>query len=164
MNDILKNHKDIEADVYKVAHHGSNDSLNEAFLEELGPLYSIVSCGVDNDYGHPHDEVLDYMKGNDISVYRTDENGEITIEELRFGRYYILEKEAPEGYTLNEEKMYFEILEDGEIVKCTMVDEKIIIEVPNTGVDDYHIIEIVSSLLVLGGIGVIVYVIKKKRK
>ena len=107
-----------------------------------------------------------YNAENDELVYsgRTDENGEITIEELRFGRYYILEKEAPEGYTLNEEKMYFEILEDGEIVKCTMVDEKIIIEVPNTGVDDYHIIEIVSSLLVLGGIGVIVYVIKKKRK
>ena len=60
--------------------------------------------------------------------------------------------------------MYFEILEDGEIVKCTMVDEKIIIEVQNTGIDDYHIIKIVSSLLVLGGIGVIVYVIKKKRK
>ena len=107
-----------------------------------------------------------YNAETDELVYsgRTDENGEITIEELRFGRYYILEKEAPEGYTLNEEKMYFEILEDGEIVKCTMVDEKIIIEVPNTGVDDYHIIEIVSSLLVLGGIGVIVYVIKKKRK
>ena len=107
-----------------------------------------------------------YNAETDELVYsgRTDENGEITIEELRFGKYYILEKEAPEGYTLNEEKMYFEILEDGEIVKCTMVDEKIIIEVPNTGVDDYHIIEIVSSLLVLGGIGVIVYVIKKKRK
>lgn len=79
MNDILKNHKDIEADVYKVAHHGSNDSLNEAFLEELGPLYSVISCGVDNDYGHPHDEVLDYMKENDISVYRTDENGDIIL-------------------------------------------------------------------------------------
>ncbi len=79
MNDILKNHKDIEADVYKVAHHGSSDSLNEAFLEELGPLYSVISCGVDNDYGHPHDEVLDYMKENDISVYRTDENGDIIL-------------------------------------------------------------------------------------
>ena len=74
-----------------------------------------------------------------------------------------MEKEAPEGYTLNPEKMYFEILEDGEIVKCTMVDEKIVIEVPNTGVNDYHIIELVGSLLILSGIGVIVYV-KKKRK
>ena len=107
-----------------------------------------------------------YNAETDELIYsgRTDENGEITIEELRYGKYYILEKEAPEGYTLNEEKMYFEIFEDGEIVKCTMVDEKIVIEVPNTGVEDYHIIEVVSSLLVLSGIGVIVYVIKKKRK
>ena len=94
---------------------------------------------------------------------RTDENGQITIEDLRYGKYYFVEKEAPEGYTLNPEKMYFEILEDGEIVKCTMVDEKVVIEVPNTGVNDYHIIELVGSLLILSGIGVIVYV-KKKRK
>lgn len=94
---------------------------------------------------------------------RTDENGKITVEDLRYGKYYFVEKEAPEGYTINPEKMYFEILEDGEVVKCTMVDEKVVIEVPNTGVNDYHIIEIVGSLLVLSGIGVIVYV-KKKRK
>ncbi len=79
MNDIVKNHKDIETDVYKVAHHGSADSLNEGFLEELEPLYSVVSCGIDNDYGHPHDELLAYMKDNDISVYRTDENGDIIL-------------------------------------------------------------------------------------
>ena len=93
---------------------------------------------------------------------RTDENGKITIPEIRYGKYYILEKEAPEGYTLNPERMYFEILEDGEIVKATMVDEKIVVEVPNTGITDSHIIEIVGSLLALGGIGVIIYVKKKK--
>jgi len=93
---------------------------------------------------------------------RTDENGKITIPEIRYGKYYILEKEAPEGYTLNPERMYFEILEDGEIVKATMVDEKIVVEVPNTGITDSHIIEIVGSLLAIGGIGVIIYVKKKK--
>lgn len=93
---------------------------------------------------------------------RTDENGKITIPEIRYGKYYILEKEAPEGYTLNPERMYFEILEDGEIVKATMVDEKIVVEVPNTGITDSYIIEIVGSLLAIGGIGVIIYVKKKK--
>lgn len=93
---------------------------------------------------------------------RTDENGKITIPEIRFGKYYILEKEAPEGYTLNPERMYFEILEDGEIVKATMTDEKVIVEVPSTGITDSHFIEIVGALLTLGGIGVIVYVKKKK--
>lgn len=95
---------------------------------------------------------------------RTDENGKITIPDVRYGKYYILEKEAPEGYTLNPERMYFEILEDGEIVKATMVDEKIIIEVPNTGITDSHIIEIIGSLIALGGIGVIIYVKKKNNK
>ena len=94
---------------------------------------------------------------------RTDDKGMITIEDLRYGKYYIIEKEAPEGYTLNDEKMYFEILEDGKVVKATMTDEKIVIEVPITGETDYHIIEIIGSLIILSGIGVIVYV-KKKRK
>ena len=93
---------------------------------------------------------------------RTDENGKITIPEIRYGKYYILEKEAPEGYTLNPERMYFEILKDGEIVKATMTDEKVIVEVPSTGITDSHFIEIAGALLTLGGIGVIIYVKKKK--
>ena len=95
---------------------------------------------------------------------RTDENGKITIPEIRYGKYYILEKEAPEGYTLNPERMYFEILEDGKVVKATMTDEKVVVEVPSTGITDTHIIEIAGALLTLGGIGVIVYVKKKKQK
>ena len=94
---------------------------------------------------------------------RTDENGKITIPEIRFGKYYILEKEAPEGYTLNPERMYFEILEDGEIVKATMTDEKVIVEVPSTGITDSHFIEIVGTMFILGGIGAIIYVKKKKQ-
>ena len=92
----------------------------------------------------------------------TDEEGKIVIEELEYGKYYILEKNAPEGYQLNPEKMYFEILEDGEIVKCTMTDEKVIVEVPNTDSSNY-IIQI--SLILMGlATGVVVYEEIKKRK
>ena len=93
----------------------------------------------------------------------TNEEGKIVIEELRYGRYYILEKEAPEGYILNTEKMYFEILEDGEIVKCTMTNEQVIVDVPNTLLDDNYIPEIIGSIIILLGIGVIVYEIKRKK-
>ena len=90
----------------------------------------------------------------------TDENGMITIEKIKFGKYYILEKEAPEGYKLNPDKMWFEILEDGKIVKAVMKDE--IIEVPNTGINDSHVIDIIGLVFIVGGIGFIIY--DKKRK
>ena len=59
--------------------------------------------------------------------------------------------------------MYFEIKEDGEIVKCKMKDE-IIIEVPNTEKNEVPYLEISSLLLALAGIGVILYAKNKKNK
>ena len=93
---------------------------------------------------------------------RTNEEGKILIENLRYGKYYFVEKEAPEGYQINNEKMWFEILEDGKIVKSELSDEKIIVEVPNTLKNDYmpFIMLGISAL----GIGVITYGIIKKRK
>lgn len=66
----------------------------------------------------------------------TDENGEIVIPEIEYGKYYILEKEAPEGYVINEEKMYFEILEDGVIIKSEMKDKKIVSTIKIHKVDE----------------------------
>ena len=94
---------------------------------------------------------------------RTDENGQIIIEELEYGKYYILEKEAPEGYQLNTEKMYFEIKEDGQIVKANMKDEQII-EVPDTEKNkSYYFIVYGFSLMLVGSL-VILYAKNKKRK
>ena len=93
----------------------------------------------------------------------TNENGKIIIDELTYGRYYILEKEAPEGYILNEEKMYFEILEDGKTVKCNMTNEQVIVEVPNTLSNDYYVLEILGTISILIGIGFFIYGFKKKK-
>ena len=94
---------------------------------------------------------------------RTDEKGKIIIENLKYGKYYILEKEAPAGYTLNDEKMWFEILEDGKVVKSTMSDDKIIVEVPNTLKNDYIPFGM-ATLIVIGG-GIVIYgTFKKKNK
>ena len=103
---------------------------------------------------------------NDELVFEgtTDKTGMIVINELEYGKYYILEKEAPEGYILNEEKMYFEILENGEIIKATMVNEKVIVEVPITGINEYPVIYIVSGILLLSGIGIIIYAKKKSKR
>lgn len=93
---------------------------------------------------------------------RTNEEGKIIIEELRYGKYYFIEKEAPDGYALNSEKMYFEVLEDGEIVKCTMKDEKIVVEVPNTLNNDY--LPFIMFGVTVIGLGVVAYGIKKSKK
>ena len=71
--------KDIEVDVYKVAHHGSNTSNSSKFLEKLNPKYGIISCGKDNSYGHPHDEIVKRLEKKNIKLYRTDELGTILV-------------------------------------------------------------------------------------
>ena len=58
--------------------------------------------------------------------------------------------------------MEFEIKENGEIVKSTMKDE-LIIEVPNTELNDYHIPEVIGIGLMLLGIGVLIYEEKRKK-
>lgn len=65
----------LKADVLKAGHHGSNSSTTENFLQAVAPRYAVISCGKDNDYGHPHAEVLDRLTVAGIQVLRTDLEG-----------------------------------------------------------------------------------------
>ena len=76
---ILKSGADIDADVYKCAHHGSSTSNTEEFIDEITPDYAIVSCGKDNDYGHPHREVVSALNERNIPMLITHEEGDILI-------------------------------------------------------------------------------------
>jgi competence protein ComEC len=76
-NEILAKQLDIKADVLKLGHHGSNSSTSQEFLNKVNPKYAIISCGKDNDYGHPHKETLDKLNAKNISVFRTDLEGTI---------------------------------------------------------------------------------------
>ena len=109
---------------------------------------------------------VDEKNEKDILVFSdyTDEHGKIVIEELPYGKYYLKEVEAPEGYILNTEKMFFEIREDGEIVKATLTNEKVVVEVPKTGLDDTYVLEIISGILVAIGIGGVIYGFNQKKK
>ena len=67
-------------EVLKVAHHGSKYSTPEEFLDIVWPEISIISCGADNRYGHPHAALLRRLRGCGTRIFRTDECGEIAIE------------------------------------------------------------------------------------
>lgn len=78
-NEILNKNYDISCDVLKVGHHGSNSSTSKQFLDKASPKIAVISCGKNNDYGHPHHETLDALKKKNIQIYRTDVNGSIVL-------------------------------------------------------------------------------------
>jgi competence protein ComEC len=75
--DILDAGWDIRADVYQVGHHGSSTSSSSAFLDAISPTFAVISCGIDNSYGHPHAEVLNRLRERKVKLFRTDEQGSI---------------------------------------------------------------------------------------
>jgi competence protein ComEC len=66
-------------DVLKVAHHGSRTSSTEDFVSAVEPVFAVISVGVDNSYGHPNRDVLERLRQHHAVVYRTDQDGLITI-------------------------------------------------------------------------------------
>ena len=77
--DILAEGVSVKADVLKVGHHGSRTASSEAFLQAVEPTYAVISCGQDNSYGHPHAETLNTLRSMGVKVFRTDEQGTVTV-------------------------------------------------------------------------------------
>lgn len=71
----------LDCDVLKLGHHGSSTSTSQEFYDAVSPSYAAISCGKDNEYGHPHKEILNRL--SDLisagKVYRTDEDGSIVF-------------------------------------------------------------------------------------
>ncbi|WP_412734077.1 ComEC/Rec2 family competence protein [Halalkalibacterium halodurans] len=70
---------DLEADIFKVAHHGSSTSNQPFFLDEIEPTVAIYSAGEDNSYGHPHREVTSLLNERGIDIFGTDIHGTVLI-------------------------------------------------------------------------------------
>ncbi len=77
--ELIEDGENVKCDVLKVGHHGSSGSSCYQFLYEAEPKIAVISCGRDNDYGHPHEETLGRLKDAGVTVYRTDELGSIVI-------------------------------------------------------------------------------------
>lgn len=75
--DIENTNADIDCDVLKVGHHGSETSSSKSFIKKASPKYAVISCGIDNEYGHPHKQTL--LTLADCEILRTDTDGTIII-------------------------------------------------------------------------------------
>lgn len=75
---LIAENQDLKADILKVGHHGSKTSTSEIFLKKVKPEIAIISVGR-NNYGHPHQQILELLKKYDIRIYRTDINGTVKL-------------------------------------------------------------------------------------
>lgn len=81
----------IRTNILKVAHHGSSTSTSEKFLKAVNPEIAVISVGARNNFGHPYSGVLAKLQDADINIYRTDEDGSITVR--TDGKKFIIESE-----------------------------------------------------------------------
>lgn len=70
----------LDAEVLKVAHHGSDSSSSMAFLEEVNPDASIITYSEGNDYGHPVERVIQYLMKIESQIFSTAGYGDIVVE------------------------------------------------------------------------------------
>ena len=69
----------IKCDILKAGHHGSKFSTTEEWLKEVQPKLTLISCGEDNSYGHPHEETLERLERAGSERLLTMEQGAVTI-------------------------------------------------------------------------------------
>jgi competence protein ComEC len=77
--DLVNSGANLKADVLQVGHHGSSTSTSYIFLNAVLPEMGVISCGVNNKYGHPHEETLSILRDAGVDVYRTDLLGTVVI-------------------------------------------------------------------------------------
>ncbi|MEM3873948.1 MAG: ComEC/Rec2 family competence protein [Candidatus Bathyarchaeia archaeon] len=69
----------LSSQVLKVAHHGSRYATSEAFLDPVNPSYAVISAGIGNPYGHPHNETVQRLLNKGVTVYGTYASGTIVM-------------------------------------------------------------------------------------
>lgn len=77
---LLARYPNLTVDILKIGHHGSKTSTTDLFLDRIKAKVALISCGENNPFGHPHQEVLKRLEERGIVTYRTDKNGEIFIQ------------------------------------------------------------------------------------
>ena len=63
----------------KAAHHGSNGSSSEEFLECFSPAFTVLSYGEGNTYGHPAPEAVERLEQTGTEIWRTADSGAVNV-------------------------------------------------------------------------------------
>jgi competence protein ComEC len=88
---MIAAHAPLASTVLKAGHHGSSGSTSAPFVRAVNPQLTVIQSGADNDYGHPHQEVLDNLAGR--IVLRNDLHGRVHV--YSDGRQLWVETERP---------------------------------------------------------------------
>ena len=102
------------------------DKIYEFNIQNLRPS-KLEFTKLDYSTDEPVPNTLIEIYKDDNTLFykgKTDKNGKIILPNLDIGKYYIIEKDAPKYYRLNNEKMYFEVKENGKVIKSTMKNER----------------------------------------
>lgn len=78
--DLINKNASIDAEILKVAHHGSSSSSSQSFLRAVSPKVSVISVGAGNQYGHPTKDTLQRLAAANSPIYRTDLNDTVLLE------------------------------------------------------------------------------------
>jgi len=106
--EILDRGVPIKSTLLKACHHGSSTSNSPQFVQAVAPEAVIIMCGEGNDYGHPHEEVLETYSRLGVAIYRTDLLGSIVVSSD--GETYTIAGEKGAGPAENYYEPDFELL------------------------------------------------------
>ncbi len=90
---MLAGGEPVAATVLKVGHHGSKGSTSHSFVQAVDPLMAVIQCGLNNQYGHPTQEVLERLTGR--LVLRNDLQGRIHVYSDGHQMWFVTEKNSP---------------------------------------------------------------------
>lgn len=78
--ELLRSGLNIKSDVIKIGHHGSKYSTSGAFLAAVAPRYAVITCGADNSYGYPSEEVVYIINKQGAQLLSTNTGQDVVFK------------------------------------------------------------------------------------
>ncbi|WP_234982737.1 ComEC/Rec2 family competence protein [Ornithinibacillus halophilus] len=85
---------ELDAEILKVAHHGSKTSSSYEFFKEVKPEIAMITYSKNNHYGHPVDRVIDTIFKVNAQIYSTAVFGNVVVY-TSGDDYFIMPEKSP---------------------------------------------------------------------